>query len=47
MMISVFEDVINEMKKSNDVWFAKHEELAQWARSAGTDELTYSDRYLG
>jgi hypothetical protein len=30
-----------------DVWFARHEELAQWALASDVDEHTYQSRFFG
>jgi allantoinase len=46
MITSVFEEVINYFKQHSDVWFARHEELAQWALNANVDEHTYQSRYF-
>jgi peptidoglycan-N-acetylglucosamine deacetylase len=46
MITSVFEEIVNYLKQHPDVWFARHEELAQWALKAEVDEHTYQSRYF-
>lgn len=46
MIIAVFEQIIKEMQKHNDVWFARHEELAAWTLNNKLDEHTYKDRFF-
>jgi hypothetical protein len=46
MITSVFEEVINYFKQHPDVWFARHEELAQWALNSNIDEHSYQSRYF-
>jgi allantoinase len=46
IMTSVFEEVANYLKKQPDVWFARHEELADWALAAEENEHTYRSRFF-
>jgi len=46
MITSVFEEIVGYLKQHPDVWFARHEELAQWALKAEADEHTYQRRYF-
>ena len=46
MMMAVFDEVIREMQKSENVWFATHDELAQWALAQPQDEVTFKDRFF-
>jgi len=40
------DEVLRYIGKSRDVWFARHEELAQWALASGADEHSYRDRFF-
>jgi allantoinase len=46
LMTSVVQEILTYFAKSPDVWFARHEELANWALNARVDEHTYRDRYF-
>jgi peptidoglycan/xylan/chitin deacetylase (PgdA/CDA1 family) len=46
MITAVFEQIIKQLQKSPDVWFARHGELGRWALDAAVDEHTYADRYF-
>lgn len=45
MITSVFEEVIKYMQQFPDVWFARHEELGQWAL-AQKDSHSYQSRFF-
>ena len=47
LMTSVVQEILAYFAKSPDVWFARHEELADWALNLPVDEHTYRDRYFG
>jgi allantoinase len=47
LMTSVVQEVLQYIGKSPDIWFARHEELANWALASSVDEHTYRDRYFG
>jgi hypothetical protein len=34
------------MKQSDDVWWARHDELGRWALEQDQDELTYAQRFF-
>jgi len=38
--------VLRYISKSRSVWFARHEELADWALAADVDEHAYRDRFF-
>jgi peptidoglycan/xylan/chitin deacetylase (PgdA/CDA1 family) len=46
LVSAVIEDILKYFAASNDVWFARHEELARWALAADCDEHTYKSRYF-
>lgn len=46
LMTAVVQEILKYIGKSPDVWFARHEELAEWALAAGVDEHTYRGRYF-
>jgi peptidoglycan/xylan/chitin deacetylase (PgdA/CDA1 family) len=46
MVTGVFDQIVTYIAGHDDVWFTSHEELAQWALAAPTNELTYADRYF-
>jgi peptidoglycan/xylan/chitin deacetylase (PgdA/CDA1 family) len=46
LMTSVVQEILKYVGKSPDVWFARHEELANWALAGGVDEHTYRSRYF-
>jgi len=46
LMTAVVQDILRYVGKSPDVWFARHEELADWALASGVDEHTYRSRYF-
>jgi len=46
LMTSVVQEVLKYIAKSPDVWFARHDELANWALAGGVDEHSYRERYF-
>jgi peptidoglycan/xylan/chitin deacetylase (PgdA/CDA1 family) len=46
LITAVLDEVLRYMGKSRSVWFARHEELADWALAAGVDEHAYRDRFF-
>jgi peptidoglycan/xylan/chitin deacetylase (PgdA/CDA1 family) len=46
LMTAVVQEILRYIAKSPDVWFARHEELADWALASGVDEHTYRGRYF-
>lgn len=46
MVISAFEKLIKYIAQHDGVWFARHEELAQWALAADLPEHTYQARFF-
>jgi allantoinase len=46
IMTSIIEDVLNYVAKSPDVWFARHDQLAEWALKSDRDFHSYADRYF-
>ena len=46
LMASVVEELFQYMAKSPNVWFTRHEELADWALSADKDLHSYAGRYF-
>jgi len=47
LMTAVVREILRYVAKSPDVWFARHEELADWALNSDVDEHTYKNRYFG
>jgi allantoinase len=45
MMTAAYNEIITHMQKFTDVWFARHEELAAWAREQGGGETSYQRRF--
>jgi len=46
MMTATIQEILKYFAKSPDVWFARHDELANWALAGNVDEHTYRDRYF-
>ena len=46
LVTAVIEELLSYMERSNDVWWARHEELGRWALDQDHDELTYARRYF-
>lgn len=44
MITAAFDQIFGRLKQYPDVWFARHEELGAWARSA--PEVTYRSRFF-
>jgi allantoinase len=42
----VVQEILKYVGQSPDVWFARHEELANWALTGGVDEHSYRSRYF-
>ena len=47
LISAVLNELLTGFTRSPDVWFARHEELAQWALAAAVDEHTYQSRFFG
>jgi hypothetical protein len=39
--------VLKYIAKSRDAWFARYDELANWALAADVDEYSYRGRFFG
>jgi hypothetical protein len=46
LISAVMQEVLEKMKKTPGVWFARHDELADWALRANVDEHTYQSRFF-
>jgi len=46
LMTAMFERLLRYFAGFPGVWFARHRELAQWALSGATDEVTYAQRFF-
>ena len=46
LVTAVLEEILKYMARSPNVWFARHEELAQWALASELDEHTYKMRFF-
>jgi allantoinase len=47
LITAALNEVLTYMAKSRNVWFARHEELADWALAADVDEHSYQSRFFG
>jgi hypothetical protein len=46
LISAVLQELLQELARSSDVWFARHEELARWALAADVDEHSYRSRFF-
>jgi hypothetical protein len=46
LIAAVLNELLAELARSSDVWFARHEELARWALDADVDEHSYRSRFF-
>lgn len=46
MVIAMFDQIMAHIKSHPDVWFARHEELGEWAMHTDASEYTYAKRFL-
>jgi allantoinase len=46
LITAVAQELLQKIKKTPGVWFARHEELAQWAMASNVDEHTYRSRFF-
>jgi allantoinase len=46
LITAVLQELLTKMKKTPGVWFARHDELAQWALASNVDEHTYRSRFF-
>jgi allantoinase len=46
LIAAVLNELLAELARSSDVWFARHEELARWALDADVDEHSYRNRFF-
>ena len=46
LITAVLQEVLKYIGKSRSVWFARHEELADWALAAKDDEHSYRARFF-
>lgn len=46
LITAVMQELLTKMKKTPGVWFARHDELAQWALARNADEHTYRGRFF-
>jgi peptidoglycan/xylan/chitin deacetylase (PgdA/CDA1 family) len=46
LISAVLNELLGELTRSPDVWFARHEELARWALAADVDEHSYRSRFF-
>lgn len=47
MMAAVIDKLLKYFSGFDDVWFARHGELARWALANDIDEVTYAQRFFG
>ena len=46
LITAALNEVLTYMAKSRHVWFARHEELADWALAGNVDEHSYRSRFF-
>jgi allantoinase len=46
LITAVMEELLGEFARSRNVWFARHEQLADWALERDEDELDYESRFF-
>jgi allantoinase len=46
LITSALEETLKYLARSQAVWFARHEQLANWALTAETNELMYRRRFF-
>lgn len=46
LVTSALRELLKYLQGSPDVWFARHEELANWVLATGVDEHSYRSRYF-
>jgi peptidoglycan/xylan/chitin deacetylase (PgdA/CDA1 family) len=46
LISAVLQELLQDIARSPNVWFARHEELARWALAADVDEHTYRSRFF-
>jgi peptidoglycan/xylan/chitin deacetylase (PgdA/CDA1 family) len=46
LITSVLQELLRKMQKSSGVWFARHDELAQWALASDVPEHSYRSRFF-
>jgi hypothetical protein len=46
MIMAVFDQIINYIRQFPDIWFVRHEELADWARAHAEKDTTYRKRFF-
>lgn len=46
LMTAMLQDILKYFARSRDVWFARHDELADWALANNVDEHSYRSRYF-
>jgi peptidoglycan/xylan/chitin deacetylase (PgdA/CDA1 family) len=46
LITSVLQQLLQRMQKSSSVWFARHDELAQWALVSDVSEHSYRSRFF-
>jgi peptidoglycan/xylan/chitin deacetylase (PgdA/CDA1 family) len=46
LFTAMLDEVIQYFRQQPDVWFARYDELAEWALAAKDDEHTYQSRYF-
>ena len=47
LITAALHEVLKYIAQSRNVWFARHDELADWALAQDVDEHTYAGRYFG
>lgn len=46
LISSVFSEILGYFRGHGDVWFPRHDEMAEWFRSTGIEEMPYSKRFF-
>ena len=46
LIAAVFDRILGYFRQFPDVWFPRHDEMAEWFRGLGRDQVTYADRFF-
>jgi len=46
LMAAIFREVLQYFQTHKDVWFARHEDVANWLAEQKTKNTTYADRFF-
>ncbi len=46
LIASMFDQILGYFQQFPDVWFVRHDEMANWFRTLGVDQVGYADRFF-